>query len=189
VSGPQVFKRRKPLIHRNMGGVEYVTIGCRTFVMDAEDLHLLEGWRIKVTTRNYVQLDKLGTPHQYRYLARVIMNAPVGTHVDHVSGDPLDNRKSNLRICTCAENQHNRKRARDSQSPFKGVWFDKHQCGVKKWRMQVCLNRVRYTAGFFLTAEEAAEAYNAKARELFGEFARLNVIGNRGETVSVEAHV
>ncbi|MDR1901356.1 MAG: HNH endonuclease [Treponema sp.] len=55
------------------------------------------------------------------YLHRLITNAPEGMTVDHVSGDVLDNRKSNLRICTQGENSFNKKIRKDNTTGFKGV--------------------------------------------------------------------
>ena len=49
------------------------------------------------------------------------MNASKGVQVDHINGDPLDNRKENLRICMHSENCRNRKVRSDSRSGYKGV--------------------------------------------------------------------
>ena len=107
---------------------------------------------------------------------RVVMDAPKGMDVDHINGDPLDNRKQNLRICTRAQNSQNKKLRCDSKSGFKGVWErapgrylayigDPGTAYPKKRRIRL---------GTYPTAEEAARAYDAKAKELFGEFAYLN---------------
>lgn len=86
--------------------------------------------------------------------------------VDHINGDGLDNRKSNLRVCSCEQNNYNRK-----SNKYKGVLKVN-----KRWRAIISWHNNHYHLGYFDTPEEAAEAYNKKAIELFGEFAYLNKI-------------
>lgn len=180
-------KRHRPLMHYRSGESEIVQVAGRDIILDACDFGLLDGWTIGITPKGYAML--VGTAAEFpRFrvqLARLIMNALPGTIVDHINQNTLDNRRSNLRICTDAENQHNRKRNKTSPSPFKGVTHMKTQRGSKKWLARIQLNKVPLRIGCFLTAEEAALAYNAKARELFGEFARINVMDRPNETVSV----
>lgn len=93
--------------------------------------------------------------------------------VDHINHDTLDNRRENLRICTSSNNAMNRIKpmGRKYSSKYKGV-HKKHN----KWTACVRLkeNRKLICLGYFLTEEDAAIAYDAKAKELFGEFAYLN---------------
>lgn len=88
--------------------------------------------------------------------------------VDHINGNKLDNRKSNLRICTDAENARNSSK---KSGNFKGVQWrsDKH-----KFRARIMDNGKEIFIGYFTNEIEAAKAYDTKAKELFGEFARLN---------------
>jgi len=97
-----------------------------------------------------------------------------GIHVDHINGDPLDNRRANLRICTKAENMRNRRRNANSTSGFKGVLLMKDTPRKKPWRAQIKTNGRHHRLGYYKTKEEAALAYDAAAKELHGEFARLN---------------
>lgn len=61
-----------------------------------------------------------------------------GMKTDHVNHNGLDNRRCNLRICTLAENNHNRQRNKKwRSSKFKGVSWDKK---MEKWRTQICYN-------------------------------------------------
>ena len=110
-------------------------------------------------------------------LSRLIINAPDGMYVDHINGDTLDNRKKNLRLCTKAENGFNRGANKNNKSGYKGVsWVNKD----KRWTAHI--NKTingeykQYHIGYFLTKEEAAEAYNEKAKELFGVYANFNNI-------------
>lgn len=91
--------------------------------------------------------------------------------VDHKNGNGLDNRRSNLRRATIAENARNRRLPSTNTSGFKGVMFDKAR-GL--WRSHIGAEGRRLTIGRFTTPEEAARAYDEAAREMYGEFAWLN---------------
>lgn len=86
-----------------------------------------------------------------------------GQIIDHINRDKTDNRLTNLRICTIAENSWNSA----ARSGLKGAHFNTRE---RKWRAQIKVNGKRYFLGFFGTEEAAHEAYKAKARELHGEF-------------------
>jgi len=103
---------------------------------------------------------------------------PKGFLVDHINGDKLDNRRSNLRLATRMDNEANKRKRRTQaggapSSPYKGV--SKVKDGRKKcWRGTVTVEKRQIALGSFYTEREAAEAYNAAAKEKFGEFAHLN---------------
>lgn len=82
--------------------------------------------------------------------------------IDHINHDGLDNRFSNLRIATKAENQRNQ-RLRGGTSQFKGVDWDKKD---GKWRARIKNNENSFHLGLFKNEIEAAQAYDKKAREL-----------------------
>jgi hypothetical protein len=100
-------------------------------------------------------------------LHQLLLDAPL---VDHVNGDGLDNRRSNLRPASHVENARNRARRSDNRSGFKGV---QHR-DDGRWRARIQAPTRRIHLGIFPTRIEAAHAYDAAAIELFGEFARLN---------------
>ena len=91
--------------------------------------------------------------------------------VDHIDHDGLNNCKSNLRIATLSENRRNSRKAKDTSSKYKGVSWHKNN---KKWEVKIGFNYKKIHIGYFNNIKEAAEAYNKKAKELFGEFAYLN---------------
>lgn len=101
-------------------------------------------------------------------LHRFLMAPEPGQLVDHINGDPLDNRRNNLRICAPSHNCMNRNRHR-GPSGFIGVIA--HTGG---WRARVGLNGKTYRKDGFKTAEAAARARDAMAIALHGEFAVLN---------------
>jgi len=101
---------------------------------------------------------------------RLIMNAQPGEEVDHIHHLTLDNRKSELRLCTGSQNQQNRGAQSNNTSGYKGVCWNKQK---QKWMAQICLNGKRKNLGLFATPELAHEAYCKAAYELHGDFARV----------------
>lgn len=102
-------------------------------------------------------------------LHRFIFKATKGVRLDHVNGDSLDNRRSNLRVASRSQNSCNQKRHRDNKSGFKGVWGE-----GASWRAKVMKDGKQFCLGHFSTPKEAAAAYNQMAPKLHGKFARLN---------------
>lgn len=101
---------------------------------------------------------------------RYLMGFPEGV-VDHINGDTLDNRKSNLRVCSHAENLRNRHRTSINKSGFKGV---SRATRGKPWAATIGHNYSTIHLGQFDTAEAAAEAYDVAALQLHGDFAVTN---------------
>lgn len=105
---------------------------------------------------------------------RLLCDFPVGKQIDHINGDQLDNRKCNLRICTRQQNHWNRSiNLSPKSSKYKGVYWENER---QKWRAYIYKNNKRINIGRFLTEQEAANAYNKYAINMFGEFARLNAV-------------
>lgn len=101
---------------------------------------------------------------------RLIMNAQKGEQVDHINHDTLDNRKSELRFCSYAQNQYNQGRRSNNTSGCKGVSLHKPS---GKWQAQIALNGKTIHLGLFATKEEAYTAYCNAALELHGEFSKV----------------
>jgi hypothetical protein len=106
---------------------------------------------------------------QYGLMHRLLMSAQAGQVVDHINGNTMDNRRANLRLCVHAENCRNRGPGSNNTSGFKGV----RRSGAK-WFAAITADRVCHPLGYFATRQEAAHAYDAAAKRLHGEFARLN---------------
>jgi len=100
---------------------------------------------------------------------RVVMNAPPDKFVDHRDGNTLNNCRSNLRLCTNAENLRNQGKNKNNTSGFCGVYRN-----GKGFQAQIRLNGKLLHMGTYSTPEEAARAYDIGAIKYHGEFARLN---------------
>lgn len=109
------------------------------------------------------------------WMHKLIVGAADNQVVDHQNGNTLDNRRANLRICSHQQNMFNRRRRGDGVSGFKGVSVQNSSAFRKKpWRASIYKDGVSKSLGSYVTPEDAARAYDKAARELFGEFARLN---------------
>lgn len=109
------------------------------------------------------------------FMHRYIMQPPKDKEVDHKDGNRLNNRRRNLRICTRRENAINSCPMKSKvYSKYKGVTYCSTEKRRKKWSVNLEINNKSVYVGRYLTEEEAKEAYNKKAKELFGEFAWLN---------------
>ena len=89
--------------------------------------------------------------------------------VDHINGNPLDNRRTNLRVCTNAENMRNRGKNKNNTSGFKGVTYFKF---AKLWKAQIKVDRKGVFLGYFKTPEAAHQAYCEAAAKYHGDFAK-----------------
>lgn len=112
---------------------------------------------------------------------RIILEAKDGEIVDHINGETLDNRRLNLRLTDNGGNAYNCKKRKNCTSDYKGV--HKHSKLKRRimYRATIQYKGKKMHIGSYVTEIEAAIAYNRKAKELFGEFAKLNVIGENNE--------
>ena len=105
-------------------------------------------------------------------LHREILNTPKGIDIDHINGNGLDDKRENLRLCTRQENCRNQRHARPGKnSKFKGVHWSRQ---ARKWHAQIKMDGHTTYLGYFSDDTDAAQAYDAAARKLFGEFAAPN---------------
>jgi hypothetical protein len=160
-------------------------------LIDDEDFELVSKhtWHVRKTkhtkyARTNIRISK--GKQKGLHLHRLITNCPKHLMVDHINRNGLDNRRCNLRICSRSENLMNSKKPEGRYtSKYKGVCLAKWGKVSKrnpiqkyKWRSEIRKNRKSILIGYFDTEIEAARAYNKKAQELFGEFAKFNeVIG------------
>ena len=91
--------------------------------------------------------------------------------VDHIDGNKLNNRRSNLRLVTRSQNQANRRHNRNSRSRYKGVTWHKRR---RLWMARIQVRGRRITIGYFNDLAASGKRVDACARSYFGEYARVN---------------
>lgn len=134
-------------------------------ILDPEHEYLRECLYIRYD--NYVMLyldNKLCRFHRF------ITKAQKGFDVDHINGNPLDNRLSNLRMATRSQNMANSSGKTGNQ--YKGVYF----VASGQYKAVITVNYRQEHLGTYNTAEEAALVYNEAAIKYHGKFARLNEV-------------
>lgn len=150
-----------------------LTKGKRTIV-DAEDYDRLSRFKWYLNdNRRAARMARLKNKKMKMiYMAREIMKCPKHMYVDHISMNQLDNRKSNLRICTHSQNDTNRKIRSNNKTGFKGIHWDKER---NKFVAQIKYHRnKRKFIGRFDCPKVAAKAWDNYARKFHGKFARYN---------------
>lgn len=138
-------------------------------IIDNEDLEKIIKYKWFFDGRYAKTHVKIEEKRKILYMHRIILE---GKEIDHINGDKLDNRKCNLRVCDRSLNNLNKNSQKNSLSKFKGAY--KHHGKIKKWRSAIGFLGKSLHLGTFFTEIEAAQAYNKKAVELYGEFAKLN---------------
>lgn len=140
-------------------------------VVDDNDYEWLNQWKWHVTRKLsgiYYVVRKLSAYTPAIWMHREIVGAIKGEFVDHANGDTLDNTRGNLRKATASQNAMNRKKV---GLGYKGTHWSKVN---RRWFATIEKDGKKIHLGCFGTSEDAAHAYDEKAKELFGEFSRLN---------------
>ena|SRR5947208_2399006 len=106
------------------------------------------------------------------FMHNMVLWSPRGLEIDHINGDTLDNRRTNLRIVTHKENMRNQK-IKAHSSRYKGVHWDS---AVNKWRATTKIDGKVVHIGRYLTELEAAKAYNEFVSRTDSEHYRLNTL-------------
>ena len=97
-------------------------------------------------------------------------NIPAKMEIDHINGKPNDNRRSNLRLTTHADNMKNQALHKDNTSGYAGVC--PNPGWGKPWTAQFIADGVTHYLGHFDTKEEAAEAISIERKKIVGDFVR-----------------
>lgn len=103
---------------------------------------------------------------------RLILGLPFGDrrHGDHIDGNGLNNRRSNLRIVTRRQNAMNRRGDDGSSSQYKGVYLYKNG----SWQSYIYAKGKRHHLGYFAEEVDAALAHDEAALQLHGPYAKFN---------------
>lgn len=150
-------------------------------VVDACDADLVDSyWHAKVRVgRKAVYAARNSKTHGIRgeeHLHRIILSRVIGRRlgeaelVDHIDGDGLNNRRSNLRVATVSENLYNAPANAANKTGYKGVYLVKDS---NKYAATISFNNERLHLGTFQTPELAYSAYCKAAEKYHGEFARF----------------
>jgi hypothetical protein len=143
-------------------------------VIDAADAHLVaeRAWQAKesLARDGHVMTVYATSGMETLRLHRAIIQAKPEETVDHIDGNGLNNRRSNLRICTKSENAQNRRTRRNTVSGVKGVVWHKR---IKKWQASIMVGGKGVHLGYFQTVEAAAAAYAKASAERHKQFGRL----------------
>jgi len=142
-------------------------------IVDDEDFAYLNQWRWYFNSRGYATKKK---KQKIIYMHRLIINTPKGMETDHINGNGLDNRRSNLRICTRSQNAINTGKYKTNTSGYKGVSWDKKN---KKWRVQIKYNGIKFHLKEFSNKYIASKIRKRIERKLFGKFAHQELLRKR----------
>ncbi len=147
-------------------GEEYV---CR---YDPVDHDLVSRFTWSLHSKGYAVTTIKGKAVMMHRLVMDIVDRPE-FEVDHVKHDRLDNRRSQLRICTRSQNRRNARKLMKGSSNFKGVYRD-----GKLYHAQINSGKVR-NLGRFYSEATAGRVYDAAAKEEYADFAYLNFPGQQ----------
>jgi hypothetical protein len=171
--GTQLAKPRERRQWRIDGDAAYYDCPQGSICIDAADAQRFDDFYPSVVFARgrYWARAICATTRKTCQLGRVIAQPTPSQVVDHIDGDPLNNRRTNLRIVSQKQNTRNRAKhlGAATTSIFKGV--SKHK---NRWVAMIYVDRRARYLGSFLTPNDAAEAYDAAAREMFGSHATLN---------------
>lgn len=145
-------------------------------IIDEEFFEYLNQFKWSATKISHVWYAIRMCPEgKFIYLHQELLGESPGYIIDHIDGDGLNNRISNLRFVTKSQNSFNSFYPKGI-SKYKGVW--KRQDRKKPWVAEIRVENKKYYLGSFYTEKEAALAYNDAAITLVGNYAKLNEVNN-----------
>lgn len=153
-------------IEHEDGYCRYHCSNGRSFLFDKEDLPFFQSTVCTVDSRGYVTANR-----KKDLITHLLLGVGNESVVDHINGNPFDNRRSNLRIATNVQNHWNYRLSKRNTTGYKGIYKDRRK---EKYHARICENGRRHYLGVYDSIEDAAKAYDEAARRYFGEFATLN---------------
>lgn len=169
----------KFIFHDHFQTVECVLPGGSSFKIDFEDLQTVMRYKWTRMKNGYFKASLGSREKGHVLLHRLLMDPPADMVIDHIDGDPSNCKRSNMRVCTPAENSRNSKLNSNNISGVKGVYHDKRR---NRWYARIYKGK-GYGLGGYDTAEEAARAYDEAAKRLHKDYEKTNealqIIGGR----------
>jgi hypothetical protein len=155
-------------------GVGYTSCGYK-FYFDLEVYDEIKNYCWHKHQDGYLRtrVDRIDNKNIYSLMHVLIMGEK---NIDHINGQPNDNRKKNLRKCTRQENMMNVKTNTRNKSGCKGVHYAINE---GKWKAYICYNNKRIHLGTFVNKEDAINARQEAEIKYFGEFLRIE--GNNND--------
>ncbi len=123
---------------------------------DFEEMNKIRWFHFQTNGNTYAITklqDKQTKQRKTKYMHRLVLGAPSHMQVDHINHNGLDNRKSNLRLCTNKENQRNRRVQKNNKLGVSGVWRSGNKYGVS-----ISVDGNRKHIGLFDTLEQATQS-------------------------------
>ncbi len=152
--------------------VSLIALGHNRYaIVDTEDLRRLSRFRWSISKNKSGYYARRHDGEKSVYMHHEVLSADGAQEIDHINCNGCDNRQANLRTCTHQQNTQNSRSRKNCTSRFKGVSWDKNK---KKWTARIGHNGKKIHLGYFESELDAAAAYDARAKVLFGEFGRLN---------------
>ena len=160
------------MIHKTIHGDE--------FHIDESDYELVSKYRWRLATehgrkrsvRASTVYDFGGTGKRGNLAITFLLlgRPPEGFQIDHIDGDPLNNRRSNLRVCSKRQNMFNRGMNRNNTTGYKGVI----RARGNRYRAQIRADGKKVTKGWFSSPEDAARAYDELPLQYHGVYGSRN---------------
>lgn len=139
--------------------------------VDDDMYDFLNQWSWYVSSNGYAVRNEYHPKHMTLRMHVLINNTPEGFFTDHINGNKLDNRRSNLRTCTKNENGFNRDKPSNNTSGYKGIYWHKRD---NKWRVQLRVDGKKKYIGNYSDLQDAIMARNKAALTYHGGFAKLD---------------
>lgn len=152
--------------------VESKIYGQKEILIDDEDWTLVSNhnWCVRKIHKTFYAFTTTRKPFS---MHRLILGAKKGEIVDHIDRNGLNNQRTNIRICNTSKNAVNALYPKRTTTNYRGVWKNEKK---NRWHSRIRTSEGRLYLGSFLTAEEAAIAYNKAALKYHGDFAILNEV-------------
>jgi hypothetical protein len=143
------------------------------FIVDDEDCDVVIGSEFRWSEKprscgNYIRrFVKSNKEYEIEYLHHFVYKRPGrGMHIDHINGDPSDNRKCNLQELSPGDNVAKQKQ-QSSNTGVRGVYKQKKSIG---YRACIRVENVLHYLGSFVTIGEASDAYQEAKKNMRGNY-------------------